>query len=202
MNNTKMNKDEFINYFNNLYSILSTKYDIHRESKNTNLKRSLLEDLINEIAKANILRKRADIFVKEETRKSSNLLDDCLRYFEKELTDTYIIQKEIPEISNKKHYTEYNWFKIGLLFAQGKPQILHKKYKGNFVKITEELGVKYSNKPFISETFGSTSKSNNNIYNSISKMQKIFDYCMKNNIPVNNNFSEQLKILISKNNKS
>ena len=97
----------------------------------------------------------------------------------------------------KKNYVEYPWFKIGLLFATGKMNDLLEKHNNNTRQIAKEIGTIEGWRPYISATFNKD-KSDKNIYSSISKMQKINDYCEEQGIAITPQFKGKLKKLQSK----
>jgi hypothetical protein len=99
-----------------------------------------------------------------------------------------------PEVSRVtiKSKEHRNWFKVGLLFANGKMDKLVSKHKRNlnmpnFTAIATELGNK-SFRPYISETIGGTNTNDKNIFSSNFKVAYIIDYCKKHDITVVDSF--------------
>lgn len=97
----------------------------------------------------------------------------------------------------KRNKTDFLWFKIGLLFAQGIPQELYDKYKneaGHFKKITIELKFKESDRPYFSETLNNTTLSDKNLYADSKKLLFIKNHCTENNINIVNDFLDKIKL--------
>jgi hypothetical protein len=134
-------------------------------------------------------------------------VEECLKYYKYliELRDENLLDNnksfvskkdsELKQPKNSKNYTDFTWFKIGLQFANGTVQELYRKYKGDagqFKKITEELGFKKTDRPYISETIQNSTKSDKNIFSNRKKMLKIIDHCHSNAIPVVQDFMDKL----------
>lgn len=101
-----------------------------------------------------------------------------------------------PKIKDK---TKELWFKIGLSFAEGKPQsIKYNDKKISFEKIGTDLGFKVSDKTYFSNTLQNT-KNIKNIYNSFDKMKLLYDYCIEKNIDMCEDFVGKYKELELKN---
>lgn len=105
----------------------------------------------------------------------------------------YLLSKlqEPQQIVNNKGFENMHWFKIGLLFANGKMKELLESNNNNSTKVAELLGNK-NYRPFISESIGYNEASDKNIFNSFDKMNKIISYCKEQNINVIPEFSQRL----------
>lgn len=186
----RISTKEFVKYYNKMHGKLMDEYDNRVKNKTLGYKRSFLEQKINAILEANYKRSKSDVFLKEDTRNSSQLLDEVLRYFEKELTYCYLLKNNIKAF--KKSNEEYVWFKVGLFFAMGEAQLLYEQYKndkGHFTKITKELGFKTTDRPYVSETFGyPNNKGDKNIYNNLRMMRIIHSYCKKHQLNMVDDF--------------
>lgn len=111
-------------------------------------------------------------------------------FITEEIDSKSVSVKTIKKVGDAK-YKSTIWFKVGLLFANGEVQRLYKKYKsekGHFKKITLELGFKETDRPYFSETINNSTKSPKNIYKSSKNMNIIFDFCLRNNISINDDF--------------
>jgi hypothetical protein len=102
------------------------------------------------------------------------------------------IKSDIPLV-DKPDYKNEIWFKVGLLFAEGKMDRYYYDKKPGFKdkytapKVAEELGNSDFNKIIlatISNYDKNNSNANKNIFNSRDKMQKIIVHCKEKNIPV------------------
>jgi hypothetical protein len=96
----------------------------------------------------------------------------------------FLDKKNAPPLTSvKDNFTTSNWFKVGLLFANGEMDILRTKFNNNATQISKHLyGDKWgSYRPYISESIAKTT--NKNIFSNQSKLQKINDYCISENIP-------------------
>lgn len=113
-----------------------------------------------------------------------------------EVLNKYLTQQTETTNEAKKPdaYKDHIWFKIGLMFANGKMQNLLEKFKNNATQIAKHLENE-SFRPFISESIGINSKtSDKSIFSNKDKMNKIITYCENNNIEVNNDFKRRLPI--------
>lgn len=100
--------------------------------------------------------------------------------------------KSENEYSDEKYKSE-NWFKIGLLFANGEMSSLLKKYKSNCTQIAKHLGNEKGLRPYITESIGTNLKnSNKSIFSNRDKMKKIISHCKENKIPVIQSFIDRL----------
>ncbi|MEP2237467.1 MAG: hypothetical protein ABJI22_03835 [Maribacter sp.] len=104
-------------------------------------------------------------------------------------------------VGDKPNFENLTWFKVGILFANGKAEELYNKYKnekGHFTKITLELGFKKTDRPYFSETINNSTNSTKNIYNSFSKIKKIHDHCVINKILIKEDFMRIFNALQAK----
>ncbi len=94
---------------------------------------------------------------------------------------------------NKKDITSMPWFIVGKNIANGEIQKLVNNKLSNG-KIAEELGLKYSDSPYISKSklFRPCrgEKSRNNIFNYPEKIIEIYNHCINNGITVVPEFEE------------
>ena len=122
---------------------------------------------------------------------NKNVVPFIIEYLDK-------IQKD-SVLKNENEKKKPDWIDIGVFFATGQVQELYKKLKnekGAFVKITEQLGIKKSNRPYISQTIANNPKNkidDKNLYNSQQKLLKIKAYCEENNIQIVEDFLSQIK---------
>lgn len=90
------------------------------------------------------------------------------------------------------------WFKIGLLLANGELTNIHKNSNKNFSKTTrvlvDKIGIKESDRPYISESINEN-KSSKNIYKNKKYMETIFNYCTEKKIKITNDFKEKYNSL-------
>lgn len=94
---------------------------------------------------------------------------------------------------NKTDITSMSWFIVGKNIANGEIQKLVNNKLSNG-KIAEELGLKYSDSPYISKSklFRPCrgEKSRNNIFNYPEKIIEIYNHCINNGITVVPEFEE------------
>lgn len=95
-----------------------------------------------------------------------------------------VVNQPEPQL---KDFTKENWFIIGLKFATGEMSKLLIDNEKNFTKIANQLENK-SYRPYISETFNNTVESDKNIYSKPKKLKIIYDYCIKGDINMTDNF--------------
>jgi hypothetical protein len=92
--------------------------------------------------------------------------------------------KNLKKISSRRGpQTETNWFKIGLLIANGEMEKLIEQHQSNFHSISREIGMPKS-RPYISESLGGGSYGGKNIFTSPKKIAFIKEYCEENNITI------------------
>lgn len=109
-------------------------------------------------------------------------------------SDDFIEETDDSEIQNdtkKKDVNKY-WFKVGLLFATGKMDILKKEYNGNCTAIAKTIDkINHgSYRPYISSSIGQLTKGGDkNIFASRTKVKKIQKHCLDNNIEIITSFS-------------
>lgn len=102
-----------------------------------------------------------------------------------------------PQQSNGKYdkttvenFTTKIWFKVGLLFANGEMDKLLKKHDNVYTQIAKELN-NISYRPYISDSMGTNTKSDKNIFNNENHIITIHDYCIQNKIVMNKNFLDK-----------
>lgn len=92
------------------------------------------------------------------------------------------IHKKYDKTTTENFKTKL-WFKVGLMIANGEMEVLKKKHSDNYSSIAKELdNVNY--RPYISDSYGTNSESDKNIFNSARKMRIIYDYCITENIEI------------------
>lgn len=99
-----------------------------------------------------------------------------------------------------KEKSECIWFKVGLLFAEGKIQKIKKDNpKISFKKIAQKFNNE-SYEAYIKATLNEYTKSNTdkNIYSHIDKLENIFSHCEKNNITICEEFKSKYNSLKQK----
>jgi hypothetical protein len=104
-------------------------------------------------------------------------------------------QKENEDEDEKtgNNFTSTNWFKIGLLFANGEMEALLKKFNNNGTKIAEKLGNESGLRPYITESIGIKQKTSvKSIFSNKDKMDKIITYCNEKNIDVIKSFIDKI----------
>ena len=85
---------------------------------------------------------------------------------------------------------KYNWFIIGLKFANGEMKALLKTHNNNATKIANELGNKDGFRPYISESIGVKKyTSEKSIYSDYNKMKTIIEYCKAEKTEIQSEFS-------------
>lgn len=166
-----------INNINKSSINLSTPENREYFIKNNNYK--IFE--INQIAcKCAIIYNRLTLFFGLKTEEELNT------FIKNGTTFTY-------NTSDKKDATSQNWFKIGLLFANGEMEKLLKEYSQNATKIAQHLGNKNGYRPYISESIGINKQTaQKSIFSNKSKMEAIIKHCNENNIPVISSFTNSL----------
>lgn len=107
------------------------------------------------------------------------------------------LNNKFKYINTYNDKTEENWFKVGILFANGEMDLLLEKHKNNIASncsaISRELG-NTSFRNIISESKG-LSKSNKNIFIDSDKVQIILDYCKDHDITVVDTFYQRIKVV-------
>lgn len=88
--------------------------------------------------------------------------------------------------------TETNWFKIGLLFANGKMDELLQKNNQIARRVSEAIGLSKS-RPYISDSCANTKTGAKNIFANKNQIEFITKYCEENNIPIVPNFHRRVK---------
>ena len=84
---------------------------------------------------------------------------------------------------------KYNWFIIGLKFANGEMKALLKTHNNNATKIANELGNKDGFRPYISESIGVKKyTSEKSIYSDYNKMKTIIEYCKAEKTEIQSEF--------------
>ena len=122
-------------------------------------------------------------------------LKESLKYFQEvsyKILESMKKKEFRGNFNNFRGFKKYNWFKIGLLFAEGKPQSLYDTYKnekGCFRIVTEKLGLNSKRRTYISSTI-SEIQNNNNIY-TYKRMSKIIQHHKENNIQVDKGFLDK-----------
>jgi len=100
--------------------------------------------------------------------------------------------KKIKNISKAQPKVyERDWFKVGLLFANGEMDKLLEKYI-SCRKIAKEIGLENS-RPYISESIANVINRKQNIFASQKKVDSIIEYCIQNEIPIVKSFYERKK---------
>lgn len=121
-------------------------------------------------------------------------IQDQISEKESLLFDYNIRLKRYPKPENKvKNNQEKIWFKVGLLFANGKMDELLEYFNDSVTKTAEHLEKPNYNK-YILATKNNYTKTNSdkNIYSKRSKMIEIINYCKKNNIVVTEDFINRI----------
>lgn len=107
-------------------------------------------------------------------------------------TDNKLIKADMRD--DKK--TNRIWFRVGLLFANGKMDNLIAKHKTgtmtNSTAIANELGNK-NFRPYISESISGTNINDKNIFSNQEKISFIVKYCESNGIPIADSFMNRKK---------
>ena len=116
----------------------------------------------------------------------------CFKYLEW-LVENFKVTDDV--LDNSEDKTEFLWFKVGLLFANGEMDSLieESKYENNpnFNSISKKLK-NPSYRPFISESY--LSKNNRkNIFLDKSKVSYLENYCEENNISIVESFKVRVK---------
>ncbi|MDO6473601.1 hypothetical protein [Maribacter sp. 1_MG-2023] len=96
-----------------------------------------------------------------------------------------------------KNQLDYNWFKVGLLFANGEMDKLIKKHESNFTQIAKEKFSHNPNgyRPYISETFNNSTLSDKNIWKNKLRLTTIHQHCIQNGISMTNSFLEHFEAI-------
>lgn len=90
------------------------------------------------------------------------------------------------------------WFKVGLLFANGKMDVLFEENKvGNknapsYTAIANKLGNKQF-RPYISESYANTNIGDKNIFSQQKKIDVIITYCKQHNTAIVESFYQRIK---------
>ena len=84
-------------------------------------------------------------------------------------------------------YRKELWFIVGLLFANGKMDLLLKEFGNNGTTIAKHLGNK-SFRPYITTTIGGHSKTDKNIFHSPEKIALLFNHCLAEGIEMTQAF--------------
>lgn len=121
--------------------------------------------------------------IKKVLKKAINKSD--LMQYNKE---TIIIPQQIETVKPDE-VTKYNWFIIGLKFANGEMKALLKTHNNNATKIATELGNKDGFRPYISESIGvKKHTSEKSIYSDYDKMKTIIEYCKAEKTEIQSEF--------------
>ena len=114
--------------------------------------------------------------------------------FEKRIRDSINNNNFKPILSNY----DKAWFKIGLLLANGELTNIHDDSNKNFAKTTrvlvDKIGIKESDRPYISESINKN-KSSKNIYNNKKYMEAIFKYCTEKKLKTTDDFKDKYNTL-------
>lgn len=115
-------------------------------------------------------------------------------WLENEFASEILIDTKNIYLHDKKIKTL--WFKVGLQFANGQICELAKKHKkgsmSNYTAISKDLGNIYY-RPYISESFNGSTKSDKNIFSDKYKVNFILKYCQDNNIEISDDFNSRIK---------
>ena len=113
----------------------------------------------------------------------------CFKYLE------WLFENFKVTDNHSKDATEFLWFKVGLLFANGKMDSLIEESKcgnnPNFSAISRKLE-NMNCRPYISESYHSKNNGKN-IFLSKSKVSYLEKYCKENNIPIVESFKAYVK---------
>jgi hypothetical protein len=120
-----------------------------------------------------------------EKKLSKEIQYDFNTWFDNEMS---INDLSKPQQSNDKYdkttienFTKKIWFKVGLLFANGEMDKLLKKHDNVYTQIAKELN-NISYRPYISDSMGTNTASDKNIFKSEKRIITIHDYCIQNKI--------------------
>lgn len=102
------------------------------------------------------------------------------------LVKTQQLNRAEIELSNQSNDSSKLWFKVGVLFANGKIEKLY-NLTNSFSQVAIELGNK-NYRPYISESWGNTNIGNKNIFSNKKRVEIIKEYCLDNNIELSESF--------------
>lgn len=108
-----------------------------------------------------------------------------------EINQIEALKNQPQQVENIKtdEVIKYNWFIIGLKFANGEMKTLLKTHNNNATKIADKLGNKDGFRPYISESIGvKKNTSEKSIYSDYDKMKTIIEYCEVNKIEIQSEF--------------
>lgn len=153
----------------------------------TNIKESILDYTMKKLC-ANM---QMDFYCHAAMIEKYNMIAFIDSLLSKE-NDNY---KSIVNKNNATAHKNKNWFKIGLLFANGEMDILLKKYNSNGAQIAKHLGNQTGFRPYITESIGVKKEtSKQSIFSDRKKMQIIIAHCETENIIVIPDFIKRLPI--------
>ena len=113
----------------------------------------------------------------------------CFKYLE------WLIENFKVTDNHSKDATEFLWFKVGLLFANGEMDSLIEESKCENIPNFSAISRKLENmncRPYISESYHSKNNGKN-IFLSKSKVSYLEKYCKENNIPIVESFKTYVK---------
>ncbi len=131
---------------------------------------------------------------KQTISKFKEVIEDVLTEINSKYKD-YKIRRS-PQSQDDRHLTE-NWFKVGLLFANGEMGMLITEHSKNATKIAKHIDpIKWAGyRPYISESISvKPSQKDKCIFENKVKMKKIIDYCKNKNIPIVESFMDRYAI--------
>lgn len=102
------------------------------------------------------------------------------------------LKKDLP----KEKFKTDNWFKVGLLFANGEMVKLKTQYKSVSTQIAKHLGNEKGYRPYISASLNEDIKkpiSDKNIYSKPDKLLKIYNHCNENKLIMTDSFINAFK---------
>ena len=117
-----------------------------------------------------------------------------LEYMKWDIKSKSLQTNKTPEPQQDKNIKtdeveKYNWFIIGLKFANGEMKALLKTHNNNATKIANELGNKDGFRPYISESIGVKKyTSEKSIYSDYNKMKTIIEYCKAEKTEIQSEF--------------
>jgi hypothetical protein len=113
-----------------------------------------------------------------------------------ELINNFIQDIDVTPQQVEQDFTKFNWFVIGLKFANGEMRTLLNKHSNNASRIAKELGNNSGFRPYISESIGVNSEtSDKSVYSDYYKMKTIIEYCHNNKITIEDSFLQHFNEL-------
>lgn len=100
-----------------------------------------------------------------------------------------LLPQQTENAKRKKPYEEYDWFKVGLKFADG--TIKQQAGRSSYKEITINAGLNATLRPYVSATFGTPTVKN--IFANEKYMRTIHKHCISNEIPISDWFLEEFK---------